>query len=233
MGWLHFRDPVSTWTHLVWMLLAIPGTWLLWARSRGDRAKQLSVLVFGLSLTYCFLGSSLYHAVRVPEPQRRAFAAMDYIGIYILIAGTCTPIAFNLLQGRWRRGILLSVWVLTGLGIVLRLIPVRVPAGLSTGLYLAMGWGLASCYPRLLRVLPERRLRLLPLGGLAYTAGAMIFLMSWPAFWPGVFGAHELFHIFVMAGSLAHFVFVLKHVVPYERVPEPTMELAMVGERGA
>lgn len=220
MDWLHFREPVNTWTHLIWMLLAIPGTWLLWRHSRGDRAKQWSVLIFGLSLIFCFFGSSLYHAVPLSPEQRRPFAALDYIGIYVLIAGSCTPIAFNLLQGRWRWGILVSVWALALAGIALRVASVRLPTWLSTTFYLGMGWSLASCYPELNRALSSRQLRLVPLGGLAYTLGALVYWSNWPVLWPDVLGAHELFHLFVMAGSAAHFAFVWKYVVPYERVSE-------------
>jgi hemolysin III len=232
MDWLNFREPVNAWTHLLWMVLAIPGTVLLWRRSRGNRPKQVSLLVFGLSLIYCFLGSALYHSVQLPEGQRGAFACMDYIGIYVLIAGSCTPIAFNLLHGRWRWGILGSVWLLAIAGIVLRLVPVRVPTLLSTSLYLGMGWGLASCLPELARALPLRDLRLIPLGGLLYTLGAMAYLFNWPVLWPGVFGGHELFHLFVMGGSLAHFIFVLKYVAPSEWAGEPELTGELVTEQG-
>src|SRR5262245_8290013 len=98
MDWVSFRDPVSAWTHLLWLVLAVPGTWLLWHRSWGDRPKQISLLIFGLGLIACFGGSTLYHSIHASEERVRFFEKLDCTGIYLLIAGTYTPIAFNLLQ---------------------------------------------------------------------------------------------------------------------------------------
>src|SRR5438552_3527088 len=85
MSWLDFREPVSAWSHFLWMWLAIPGTVLLWRRSRGDMTKQLSLLVFGLALIFCYLSSTMFHGAHVPE-HVRALCTLDHISIYILIA---------------------------------------------------------------------------------------------------------------------------------------------------
>src|ERR1700761_5331380 len=85
MNWLDFRNPVSAWTHLLWMILSIPATWLLWQRCRGNRLRRLSLLIFGASMFCCFLASTLYHAVRLPPEQVEEFARFDYIGIFLLI----------------------------------------------------------------------------------------------------------------------------------------------------
>lgn len=219
MSWFDFRDPVSTWTHLTWMLLSVPGAWLLWRRSRGDRPKQLSMAAFGLGLFCCFLGSTLYHAVRLPESQVEIFARLDYIGIFLLIAGTCTPIVYTLLSGIWRWGPLLWVWSFAVTGIMLRALAIDLAPSLSTAMYLGMGWGMLSCFPGLVRVVPHRPLTLVPLGGALYSVGAVFYLARWPSLWPGVFGSHELLHLFVMGGSLTHYLFVLWYVVPFERGP--------------
>ena len=89
MDWLDFREPFNAWTHGVWLLLSLPATLLLWRLIRGNRIKRFSLLVFGLSLTFCFAGSTLYHGVRLPPEELKWFANLDYIGIYVLIAGTC------------------------------------------------------------------------------------------------------------------------------------------------
>src|SRR4051812_43336873 len=104
MGFFDFHEPVSAWTHGAWLLLSLPATLLLWRESRGDRPKQVSLLVYGLSLACCFAGSLLYHGVTLSEPLDRLFLTLDYIGIFLLIAGTYTPIAFTVLQGRWKWG---------------------------------------------------------------------------------------------------------------------------------
>lgn len=230
MSWLDFREPVNTWTHLLWMLLAFPATWLLWRRSRGDRPKQLSMLVFGISLICCFAGSSLWHAVRVPYPELEFFAMLDYAGIYLLIAGTATPIVFTLLRDPLRRGMLVTMWGLAAAGIVLRVVRGETPPWVCTSLYLGMSWSLATSYPALVRAVSHRPLRPLVAGGVLYTVGAIIYVIHrmtrWPVLWPGLVGGHEIFHVFVMAGSAAHFWFILTRVVPFDRLaPRPESEV--------
>lgn len=214
-----FREPISTWTHLIWALMAGPATMLLLWRCRHDWAKQISVLIFGLTLICCFGGSACYHGARLPDHELLYFVTLDYIGIYLLIAGSCTPIVFNMLEGRWRWGLLAAIWSLAILGIGSRLIFTEVPKALTTGLYLGMGWGLLVSYPLLARVKSHRDLILLPMGGLFYSVGASFDLAHWPVVWPGVFGSHELMHIFVMVGSLLHYWFIYEFVPPFERKP--------------
>ena len=90
-------------------------------------------------------------------------------------------------------------------------------AGL-TALYLALGWGAVICYFELARVVSHRALLPIVAGGLSYTVGAVLNLLHWPALSPGIFGSHELFHVFVLAGSLAHYLFILRVVVPFAQV---------------
>jgi hemolysin III len=219
-----FREPVSAWTHLTWMLLALPGTLFLWQRGAGNRARQVSLLVYGLSLVFCFTGSVLFHSARLPGPQLDGLDRLDHIGIYVLIAGSYTPLAWNLLQGRWRWGTLVATWLATVAGIALILVFGVLRPPMATGLYLLMGWCAIFCYIELARGLRHERLRLLVLGGLLYSVGAAINVLKWPILWPGVLGAHEVFHLFVMAGSLAHFWFMLTVVAPFQ----PSLELAYV-----
>ena len=111
IDWFNFREPVSSWTHFLWLLLAFPGTWLLWRRSRGDRLKRAGMLTFGLGLVLCYGGSWLFHAVRLSPEAVDRFNTLDHIGIYVLIAGSCTPIALVVLRGAWRLSLmLLSSW---------------------------------------------------------------------------------------------------------------------------
>ncbi len=219
MEWLDFREPVSAWTHGIWFILAFPATLLLWKAGRGDRLRQVSLLMFGLSLIACYGGSLLYHAVGLSRALTEGwFAKVDSIGIYLLIAGSITPVALGVLQGAWQTITLASIWLVAAGGIALRLIHGKIPSALSTGLYLGMGWSIILCYFQLRQNLPPRGLRLAILGGLFYSVGAVINLFHWPILRPGTFGAHELFHIFVMAGSSVHFWFILKVVAPMERV---------------
>src|SRR6266446_1669406 len=105
-----FREPVSAWTHCAGLVLALPGTLVLWLRSDGDLGKRLSVLVYGLSLIFCYAASTLYHSVRLPADRVDVFARLDSVGIFSLIAGSYTPLAWNLMRGRWRWWTLTAVW---------------------------------------------------------------------------------------------------------------------------
>jgi hemolysin III len=149
----------------------------------------------------------------------RSFALLDYIGIYALIAGTYTAITWNLMGQRWRSTLLELVWLVAALGASSELLFGPLPLTLTTSLYLGMGWSALFCYYELARSLSHRAVAPVLLGGVLYSVGAVINLMQWPVIWPGVFGSHELFHVFVMAASATHYMFILRVVVPYRPVP--------------
>jgi hemolysin III len=218
MNFVNFREPVSAWSHCAGFILALPGTFLLWRRSCGDGLiKRLSLLVFGLSLAFCYAASTVYHGARVPTSRLAALDRLDRIGIFLLIAGTYTPLAWTLLEGWWRRATLISVWVVATVASGIMLARGPFPLLLNTGLYLGMGWGAVACYAELSRVVSPRALRLLFGGGLLYSIGAALNAIGWPILWPGRFGAHELFHLFVIAGSLTHYRLMLDVVGPFAR----------------
>lgn len=218
MDFLHLREPVSAWSHCAGLLLALPGTLLLWRRSRsGDPAKRLSLLIFGLSLACCYAASTLYHGLRVQGDGLSFFDRLDRIGIFILIAGTYTPLAWVVMSGWWRWSTLAIAWLVTVLASWKLMLVGPFPHLLNTGLYLAMGWGVLACYAELARIVSHRALRPLVAGGVFYSLGAVLNLLGWPVLWPGLFGVHELFHMFVIAGSLAHYRLMLKLVVPFEQ----------------
>jgi hemolysin III len=226
MGLLDLREPVSAGSHGLWMLLAIPGTILLWRRARGDLAKQVSLLAFGVGLVACYAASAAFHGVRATPGRLSVFDRVDHAGIFVLIAGSYTPIAWNLLGGAWRWGTLASVWATTALGTTWLLAMGALPVLVATAVYLVMGWGGLFCCVEIARVLSGRSVRLLVLGGVVYSVGAALNVVGWPVLWPGVFGAHELFHLFVMAGSLAHFAFMLAVVAPFAGTATPKPRLA-------
>jgi hemolysin III len=215
MNIFDFREPVNAGTHALWLILSIPATFVLWRRCGKDRSRRLSFLVFGLSLACCYAGSALFHGVRVHDRSGLdVYDRIDHVGIFLLIAGSYTPIAWNMLQPRWRLGVLASAWGMAAVGSMLYLSVGVLPPMVGTTIYLTMGWGAIFCYRELSRFLSHRRLFPLMLGGVLYSVGAIINLMHWPILWPGVFGSHELFHVFVMAGSLAHYLFMLNVVLP-------------------
>ena len=216
MGILELREPFSAWSHLAGLVLAFPGTLLLWRRSAGDHGKQLALLVYGLSLAFCYAASTLYHGVRLPAARIAAFARLDGVGIFALIAGSYTPLAWCLMRGRWRRWTLAVVWTVAATATILIAAGRHFSPLLSTCVYLGMGWGVVVCYSQIAQVVTHRALVPIVVGGLSYSVGAVLNVLHWPALWPGTFGTHELFHLFVLAGSLAHYLFILKVVVPFD-----------------
>jgi hemolysin III len=154
---------------------------------------------------------------------------MDHISIYVLIAGTYTPIAWTLLRGSWRLGVLGLVWFWAVLGISVHATWETLPLWLSTGYYLAMGWGAVFCYFEVARGLSHRILSPIVAGGVLYSLGAVFNLLHRPVLWPGVIQAHELFHLFVVAASLLHFSFILTVVAPWPHEPSAPLPLAAEG----
>jgi hemolysin III len=225
VNWLAFREPVSAWTHCAGLLLSVPCTLVLCRLGRGDRLKQLGFLVFGLGLLACYAGSTLYHGVRLSTRQVAWFETLDFMGVYLLIAGTVTPLALVVLRGAWRWGILTFTWLLAVVGISLRLAAVPMSRLLSTSIYLVMGWAAMLAFVELGRVLPRRAVGQVLLGGILYSVGALLNHFHWPVLWPGIFSAHELFHLFVLAGSASHVWFLVRWVAPFKRdAGQPTVD---------
>jgi hemolysin III len=218
MHFLDFREPVSAWTHCAGLLLALPATVLLWRRTGGQTGKRLTLLIYGLTLAFCYSASTLYHGVRSSAAGIAGFARLDGVGIFALIAGSYTPLAWCLLRGQWRRWTLVVVWSIAVTATVLIAAGRHFSLPVSTCLYLGMGWGVVVCYFEIARAVSHRALLPVVLGGLSYSVGAVLNLLHWPVLMPGIFGSHELFHVFVLAGSAAHYLFILRVVVPFAQV---------------
>ncbi len=237
---LQLREPINAWSHGAGMLLAIPVTWLLWKRciavfdcdntvsqpisARHQRIKALCLVIFGITLTLCYGTSAVFHGARLSGPPLTRLQRLDHVGIYLLIAGTYTPIAWGLMRGPWLWGTLTAVWstaVLCGTRV---LCGELMPMWLSTLTYLAMGWGAIFCYNELARSHSHRKLLLLPLGGLFYSVGAIMNVLHWPALVPGVFAAHEIFHFFVITGTTCHVFFMLAVVIPSPQPAPPAVQ---------
>jgi hemolysin III len=199
-------------------MLALPGTLLLLRRCACGPAKRLTLVVYGLTLAFCYAASTLYHGARLSADGIAALDRLDRVGIFALIAGSYTPLAWSLLRGPWRRWTLAAVWSLAIAATVIIAAGRQFSLAQATGVYLGMGWGAVICYFEIAQTISHRALLPVILGGLSYSVGALLNLMHWPVLFPGVFGTHELFHFFVLAGSLAHYQFILKVVVPFVQV---------------
>ena len=217
--WLGLSDPIAALTHLVAAALAGGAIVRLWDRTTGQPAQRISVLVFGVSMLVLFLASGTYHALS--EPWKTPLRRVDHAAIYVLIAGTFTPIVAHATAGRMRRWVLLAAWAVAGFGVVTKLAFFGVLGdGLDTALYLLMGWFGAVPAISIVRARGAAIAGWLALGALCYTLGALCELFRWPVVVPGVFGYHEVFHLAVLGGSGAFLALVLRHVVPVRSVED-------------
>jgi hemolysin III len=183
-------------------VLAVPAVALLISQARPG-AATLAATVYGASLVVLLIGSAVYHLPRWPERTALWLRKIDHANIYLLIAGTCTPLAFALTPGpgEW---LLLAMWTTAVLGILKTLLWSRAPRKLNATLYVLMGTITFPCAPALRHAVPE--FHLLALGGLFYILGAGVYALRWPNPAPLVFGYHEIFHLFVFAAAAAHYL---------------------------
>ena len=213
-----FRNPVSASTHLLWCLLAVYITGLLWRLSRGDRIRQLSTGAFGLSMVLLYGASGAYHAVPGEDLLLvKYLRLLDHSAIYVLIAGTYTPVFAVLLRGRLRIILLSLVWGLAAVGIAAKWLLPWPPYELTVALYIAMGWIVLIPIWQLIRAVGVHGMLWALLGGLLYTFGGVCDAACWPVLLPGVIGYHEVLHLLDMGGTLVHVFFVFRYVLPFGR----------------
>lgn len=197
------REPANSLTHFVGAVLSAFGTVVLLVHAAQDSAAVaiIAAAVFGLSLVALYSASSLYHYVSCSAAALKRFRKLDHAMIYVLIAGTYTPLLLRFSQ----RGAALTigVWAAAATGIVVKMFWLSAPRWLSTVFYLAIGWFILLD-PGALLAIPSGGLWLLALGGASYSVGAVIYVFKKPNLSP-VFGFHELFHLFVLLGSALHF----------------------------
>ncbi|MCC7106095.1 MAG: hemolysin III family protein [Chloroflexi bacterium] len=206
------------WSHAAAGLAAVVLTVALCLRSADDPPRLVSLAVYGLTLINLFAVSAIYHLGSWQARWRTFVRAMDHANIFVVIAGTYTPICVNVLSGRLRIGILLLIWTLAVVGVALSVATLSRPRWLTTGLYAAMGWGAAVPAISLQGVLPGEVTGLIALGGLIYSLGAVVYARRWPDPFPRVFGFHEIFHLFVIAASGVFFAIIWTWVVPFPRI---------------
>ena len=214
---LGMREPVAGLTHMIAAVIALYATSILWDRSRGDRPKQWSMAIYGLSLVVLYCASAAYHIAEVSPEALVLYRKIDHCAIFALIAGTYTPFCFNAWSGRWRVLSLATIWGIALAGIALKSLWIDISDGVSASMYIVMGWLAVLGYAKLAAVITHRGMLWAGVGGVIYSAGATIDVVGWPWSVPGVFAGHEVFHLSVMLASAVHFAVVLRYVVPIAR----------------
>ena len=199
------RDPVSGLTHLGGAIAAFFGQIALLIVGWSGTAKVVSVIIYGLSLIGLFAASATYHMTKAKPAVIAVLRKIDHAAIFLLIAGTYTPFCILAFTGFYRWGLLAIIWTIAVIGILLKVFVPGMPRWLHTLLYVIMGWMCLSAVGQMPSALTTWEIFWLIAGGVIYTVGAVIYATKKMDFFPGKFGFHEVWHIFVLLGALAHF----------------------------
>jgi hemolysin III len=181
--------------------------------SADSGTPRAAAAVFAASVVACFGASALYHRVTWTPRVRLWMRRIDHAGVYLLIAGSYTPVSLLVLSGAWRTVVLTIVWAGAAAAIVLKFVWVDAPKWLAAAIGIALGWVAVIVLPQLASRLDPAALVLLIVGGLAYTAGAVIYARRRPDPMPAVFGYHELFHALTIVGVACQYVAIAFFIV--------------------
>jgi hemolysin III len=205
----------NTVSHLFAACFAIAGAALLivQAAEQGDPWKIVGFAVYGLSVVTLFVSSTLHHGIDRGARVNDVLRTLDYDSVFLLIAGSTTPLVLVLFRTAYGWAVLGAVWAIAAAGIVLRSILRQLPKYVTNTLYIALGW-----MPVLLvgsgASVPGGALLLMAAGGLLYSAGFVVFVLERPNPWPGVFGFHEIWHLVVVVAALLHYLLMYFYVLP-------------------
>ncbi len=212
----HIKDPGSAITHFIAMLGAAIATVPLLekAAKEPDQLHLMALSIFMISMILLYAASTVYHALDISPTINKLLRKLDHMMIFILIAGTYTPVCMIVLGDETGWKLLALVWGIAIAGILIKGFWITCPKWFSSLLYIAMGWVCVLAFTRILQALPRAGFGWLLAGGLIYTAGGVIYALKLPIFNSKHkhFGSHEIFHLFVMGGSMCHYIMMYQFV---------------------
>ncbi|MFW6266591.1 MAG: PAQR family membrane homeostasis protein TrhA [Halanaerobiales bacterium] len=201
-------EKVSFYSHLLGFILALIGTIILIFVTDNTAYKVVSI-IYGLSNMTLFLASSLYHAHKEVNDEESVWRKIDHIAIFLMIAGTYTPVVFVYLSGWWKWSIITIQWGLVLGGFFFKFYYLNAPRYLYTVIYLLMGWMGIIPIAKLFKAMSGSALTFLFAGGVSYTIGAIFYMIKKPRI-NIYFGFHEIFHLFILQGAVFHYLLVFK-----------------------
>ncbi len=213
---VRFKEPFSGLTHLLGSIASVAVTALL-VRTVVVRAgvrAAIPFLVFGLSMILLYSASAWYHLLDVSPRVHVMLRRLDHVGISLFIAGTYTPICLVALRGGTGTALFWVVWGLATAVILTDIFWLDAPRGLKVGLYIVLGWVAVGAMVPLQRAIGWHGIRWMLGSGLLYSVGAVLYAIRKPDPWPGVIGFHEIWHLFVLAGSAGFVVLIWRYVLP-------------------
>ena len=208
------KDPGSAITHFIAMVLAIAAMTPLLVKASQKSGHFLSLLIFILSMIGLYGASTIYHTLDISPKINQMLRKLDHMMIFILIAGTYTPVCMIVLGDRTGWLLLALVWAIAAVGIVINAFWITCPKWFSSLIYIAMGWVCVLAITKILNSMPKAGFLWLLAGGVIYTVGGIIYALKLPFFNSRHknFGSHEIFHLFVMGGSICHYVMMYRFV---------------------
>lgn len=210
------KEPGSAITHFIGMLMALFAALplLLKAHRQPDPVYMVSLSIFIISMFLLYTASTFYHTFDISPRINRILKKCDHMMIFVMIAGSYTPICLVVLGGKLGIGMLILIWSLALLGMILKGFWVYCPKWVSSVLYIAMGWTCVLAFVPILHALPTSGFLWLLAGGIIYTIGGIIYALKLPIFNSRHknFGTHEIFHLFVLGGSVCHFILMYQFV---------------------
>ena len=210
------RDPISALTHFIAFLAAILATPVLLVHAawqRADLSTLISLGIFMISMVLLYGASTAYHSFSLTDRGNRVLKKLDHTMIFLLIAGSYTPVCVVSLRGMVGFQLLTLVWSFAAAGVIFKLCWVTCPKWVSSVIYIAMGWLCVTAMPQILSELSAAAFGWLLAGGLSYTVGGVVYAIKPRALHQKAFGPHEVFHLFVMGGSLCHFIFMYGYLL--------------------
>jgi hemolysin III len=210
----YFRDPISGLTHFIAVLLAIVGLIVLLLRSNGEFTAwhAVSFSIFGGAMILVYTFSTLYHWLPLSGKSLEVIRRIDHIMIFVFIAASYTPVCIVTMRGGWGWAIFGTVWGAALGGLFLKVFWLNAPRYLYTAVYLITGWiAIVAIWP-LSKAIALFGLIWIVIGGVFYSIGAVIYALKKPDPWPKIFGFHEIFHIFIVLGSISHFWVMYRYV---------------------
>ena len=208
------REPVNGLTHLFAAVAASVSLVALAYIAKDNPADLASLIIYGSTLVLMFSTSAAYHLIEAGPRTTLLLRKLDHSAIYLLIAGTYTPICLHYFTGFWRLGFLAIIWSLGLAGIAVKFVVIRAPRWITAGIYLLMGWLSVAAGGEMISAIPPGALAWLIAGGVFFTVGAVIYILKKPDPVPDVFGFHEIWHIFVILGAFSHLALMLAYIAP-------------------
>jgi hemolysin III len=206
------------WSHLVAIVPAAVAATALVLSGPRDAGQRAALALYGAALILLFTISALYHRGPWSPRMRAVWRRVDHANIFLMIAATYTAAVVIILSGTTRIAILLAVWIAATTGIVLSVLPLRLPRAIYVLLYVITGWIAIVVLPAIIPRVSTTALIFMLAGGAAYTLGALVYGFRRPRLWPRVFGYHEVFHLLVIAASALFFAFVALAAGAHARV---------------